>query len=73
MIIEVTGLNFVLSNMMITRPTAEQFMSDIQMLEKKTWATVRVQQDMAQIRGSMDTVKLAGPEFHQMLNFYNKK
>jgi len=73
-IIEVTGLGFVLSNMMINPPKAqEQFLNDISMLEQKRWATVRVEQDMAQIRGSMDTVKVAVPEFQQMLNFYNQK
>eukprot|EP00397_Hematodinium_sp_SG-2012_P053782 GEMP01064445.1.p1 GENE.GEMP01064445.1~~GEMP01064445.1.p1 ORF type:complete len:150 (+),score=23.88 GEMP01064445.1:751-1200(+) len=73
-VIEVTGLGFTCHSVPIERTPSEQsFWTDLQMLESKTWASIRVQNNIAQIRGTQDAVEVAEKEFQEILKFYDKQ
>lgn len=69
-VIEVTGLAFTVKSVPIKTPSDQMFFTDIQKLEAKTWATVRVQKNVAQIRGTEESVNAAEGELRQILDFY---
>lgn len=71
LVIEVTGMAFTIRSVPIKVPKDPTFFSDVQMLEAKTWTTIRVDNNhLAQIRGREDDVDNAEKEFAQICEFY---